>query len=235
MSVIRQLYQLQLLDNEWDQTTERLERVMDTLGATGDVERAQQAVAESERNVGELRKKLNALELEVGGLAAKLAANQELLYGGRVRNPKELRSLQDEAASLRRRQSELEDDELELMILAEEEEAELAERQARQRQIEANWRQEQGALKIEREQLGAHRNELEQERADLRARISAAQLERYEDLRARTNGSPIAQLKNGICQSCGVGVPTGVVREVERGIGQHDCPVCGRLLLYAGG
>ncbi len=235
MSVLRQLYQLQLLDNEWDQTTDRLEQVKRRLGETGDVDRAQRAVEESAIEAGELRRSLHALELEVGGLAAKLAANQERLYGGKVRNPKELSSLQDEAASLRRRQSELEDDQLELMIAVEEGEAELAERQARLRQIEAHWHQEQSELQSERDRLELHKAELEQERADLRGRIGAAQLATYEDLRARTGGSPIAHLKNGICQSCGVDVPTGVAREVERGIGQHDCPICGRLLLYGGG
>lgn len=235
MSVLRQLYQLQLVDNEWDKIGERLTEVNTRLQATGDVARAEQAVRESEDKLRALRKDLNALELEVGSLDLKLKKNQERLYGGKVRNPKELSSLQDEAASLRRRRSELEDDQLELMIVVEEQEAELAERQARHRQIEATRRQQQSELLSEKTRLESLQADLRTERGEARARIGAANLARYIELRDRTGGSPIALLKRGVCQSCGVDVPTGVAWDVERGAGEHDCPICGRLLLYGGG
>jgi predicted nucleic acid-binding Zn-ribbon protein len=166
----------------------------------------------------------------VASVNAKLKTNQDRLYSGRVRNPKELSNLQDEANALRRRVSELEDEELELMITVEEEEAELAERQARLRQIEATWRQEQVALQAEKERLELRLAELEEARGRMRGRTGAASLAEYDDLAARYGGVGVALLKRGICQMCGVDVPTGVARAVERGEGMHYCPVCNRLL-----
>ncbi len=233
MSVVRDLYQLQLVNSEWDEKSHRLVEVEDSLGLTKDVIQAREAVVETKEGLDGLRARLRDLELEIASLNAKLKQNQERLYGGRVRNPKELSSLQDEAAALRRRLSELEDNQLDLMITIEEEEAELAERQARLRQIEVTWQQEQTALQAEKAQLELRLAELEEQRHGMRARIGAAHLANYDDLRERLSGTAVALLKKGICQVCGVDVPTGVARAIERGEGMHYCPVCGRLL-YSG-
>jgi predicted nucleic acid-binding Zn-ribbon protein len=230
MSVVRQLYQLQLVDSEGDQQSNRLAEVVGRLGESGDLIRAREAVIETETHLDELRKEMRALDLDVAAVAAKLQKNQDRLYSGRVRNPKELSSLQDEATALRRRHSELEDEQLELMIAIEEEEAELAERQARQRQIEATWRSEQAALEADKEELEFRLAELDEQRAEMRAQLEADDLALYDDLRDRLGGTGVVLLKRGICQMCGVDVPTGMARAIERGEGEHYCPTCNRLL-----
>jgi predicted nucleic acid-binding Zn-ribbon protein len=230
MTLTGQLYRLQLVDSEWDEKSSRLSEVEDGLGETNDLVRARQAVHEAEGGLKKLRSEMRALELDVAAVRAKLQKNQDRLYSGRVRNPKELSSLQEEAEALRRRISELEDEELELLIAAEEEEAELAERQARLGQIEATWRQEQAALQAEKAGLEQRLAELGEERVRMRTHIGAADLAEYDDLRARYGGVGMALLRGGVCQMCGVDVPTGVARAVERGEGMHYCPVCNRLL-----
>ena len=227
----RQLYQLQLVDSEWDGKHQRLGAIDESLGDDREVVRAQEAVAETEAALDKLRAQLRSLELEVSGLNDKLRKNQERLYGGKVRNPKELSGLQEEAAALRRRRAELEDDQLTLMIGVEEEEAELAERQARLRQIESSWRAEQELLAAEKEELELRSAELEDQRAAIRDRLGAGDLADYDDLRQRFGGIAVVVLRRGICQTCGVDVPTSVARAVERGEGTHYCPVCNRLLV----
>ena len=227
----RQLYQLQLVDSEWDGKHQRLGAIDESLGDDREVVRAQEAVAETEAALDKLRAQLRSLELEVSGLNDKLRKNQERLYGGKVRNPKELSGLQEEAAALRRRRAELEDDQLTLMIGVEEEEAELAERQARLRQIESSWRAEQELLATEKEELELRSAELEDQRAAIRDRLGAGDLADYDDLRQRFGGIAVVVLRRGICQTCGVDVPTSVARAVERGEGTHYCPVCNRLLV----
>ena len=233
MSTVRQLYQLQLVDGEWDERGGRLADVEASLGETDDLIRAREAVVETEGLLAQQQTDLRTLELELAGVEAKLKANQERLYSGRVRNPKELSGLQEEAAALRRRCSELEDAQLELMIAIEEDEAELAERQARMRQIEETWRDEQAGLQSEKERLELRLLELEEQREGMRAQISPADLALYDDLRDRGGGTGVALLRRGVCQICGVDVPTGVARSVERGEGIYFCPICNRLL-YGG-
>ena len=233
MGVLQQLYRLQLVDSEWDEKSQRLEEVRASLGESDDLRRARQAVAEMELALKELRHQTRSVELDVAAVVTKLQKNQDRLYSGKVRNPKELSNLHEEAAALRRRRSELEDRQLELMIEVEEAEAELAERQARLRQIKAAWQAEQSALQEEQTALEARLLELEEERGAMRAQIGAADLAEYDDLRARYDGKAVTVLRRGICQTCGVDVPTGVARAVERGEGFYYCPVCHRLL-YGG-
>jgi uncharacterized protein len=233
MANVRHLYQLQLLDSEREAKAQRLAEVHDGLGESRELIRARQAVAETEASLAELRAQLRALELDIAGLNAKLKQNQDRLYSGKIRNPKELTSLQDEAAALRRRRSELEDAQLELMIGIEGLEAELAERQARLRQIEASWRQDQSSLSAEKDKLEGELAALDEERAAVRARIGASALATYDDLRERQGGTAVALLKRGICQACGVDVPTSMARAIERGEGTNFCPICNRML-YGG-
>jgi predicted nucleic acid-binding Zn-ribbon protein len=229
--VVRQLYQLQLVDSEWEEKTQRLATVEQGLGDRQEVLRAEEAVEETEETLANFGGQLRVLELEVRGLNDKLKKNQDRLYSGRVRNPKELSSLQEEAAALRRRRSELEDEELALMIGIEDEEAELAERQARLRQIESSWQANQDVLAAEKDELELRLAELRERRSALRGRLGSADLSNYDDLRQRFGGVAVVVLKRGICQTCGVDVPTSVARAVERGEGMHYCPVCNRILV----
>ena len=230
MSVLRQLYQLQLVDSEHQDKSRQLAMVNDGLGESDEVTRAQEAIVETETSLGQLMAQLRALEIEIAGVDTKLKQNQDRLYSGRVRNPKELSNLQEEAAALRRRRSQLEDGQLDLMISVEETEAELAERQARFNQIEAAWRDEQARLQAEKEELELRLVELEEQRDGMRSHIGAADLDRYDSMRPRLGGTAVARLKKGICTACGVDVPTSMARAVERGDGMHAGPICGRLI-----
>jgi len=232
MSVVRQLYQLQLVDNDHTAKSQRLAEVVASLGEGDDVIQAREKVAETEVALNELMTQMRVLELDIATVNSKLKANQDRLYSGRVKNPKELGSLQDESVALRRRTAELEDDQLELMIGIEEQEAELVERQARLLQFESQWAAEQASLREEKGRLDIGLAELEEQREGMRARIGAGDLDLYDDLRARLGGVGVVLLKRGLCRMCNVDVPTGLARAVERGE-MHYCPTCNRLL-YGG-
>ena len=234
MSVIGQLYQLQRVDLEREEKNSHLAEVEASLGETEELTQARHMVAEMDDKLSQLRKQVRELELAVGTVEDKLKKNQDQLYGGHVRNPKELKSLQEEATALRRHRSQLEDKELELMIATEEGEAELTERQARLRQIEASWRADQAGMFAEKDRLQQRLAELDEQQSAMRAEIGARDLAFYDDLQGRLGGKGIALLKDGICQVCGVDVPMTLARAAERGQGLNYCPICDRLL-YAGG
>ena len=89
---------------------------------------------------------------------------------------------------------------------------------------------DQSHLQVEKDDLELRLVELGEERDEMRAGIGAADLAHYDDLRQRFGGTAVVRLKQGVCQTCGVDVPTSVARAVERGEGRHYCPVCSRLL-----
>jgi hypothetical protein len=234
MSVLGQLYRLQEIDAEADEKAGRLAEVEAALGETPELIQAREAVVEVQGRQAAMHKQMRELELEIGGLDVRLQTNQERLYGGKVKNPKELASLQEEAASLRRHRSQLEDRDLELMLAVEEAEALLVQRQAALRRAEEAWQADQAGLLADRERLQARLAELDDMRAGMRGQLSRADLALYDDLRRRLGSNCIALLRSGICQVCGVDVPMNMARAVERSQGLNYCPICSHLL-YAGG
>ncbi|MBN1656775.1 MAG: hypothetical protein JXA93_00160 [Anaerolineae bacterium] len=234
MGTIKDLYQLQLVDGEWDERQRRLDEVAARIGESEDLIRAREAVAEAQEEAHRLRTQMRALDLEVASVNDKLKQNQDRAYSGKVRNPKELTSLNDEAFALRRRRSELEDEQFERMIEIEALDAELSERQARLAQIEAAWRQDQASLQVERGELEQRLAALEAEREQRRQAIGPGDLDLYDDLKGRYGGLAVVRIKRGTCQTCGcTDIPTNVARAVERGEGPHFCPVCNRIM-YGG-
>ena len=115
------------------------------------------------------------------------------------------------------------------MLLSETQEAEMAAQAAQLRQAEAEWLEKHAALLEEKEGLDARLRELEDLRQEVRSRISRAELTLYDDLRGQLGGVAVALLRHGMCQTCGVDLPTAEALAVERGA-THFCPVCGRLL-----
>jgi predicted nucleic acid-binding Zn-ribbon protein len=234
MGAISDLYRLQLVDLELDESRQRLATVESGLGETADLRRARGAVVEVQAELEALRTRLRKVEREAGDFEARLKESHDRLYGKDVTDTRSAVAAQQEFVFCQGRLAELEDEQLDILIALEDGEAELAERQARQIQIEAAWREEQTALRAEQAELQARVRELADDVRGLRARVGSGNLDLYDDLRPELGGRVVATLKRGVCQACGVNVPTGVARIVERGGGMHFCPVCGRVL-YGGG
>jgi len=230
---IGQLYRLQQIDSEWDEASELMAEVKQSLDTSDELLQAREAAAAAERELNGTKAKLRSLELEVGSLDARFKANQERMYGGKVRNPKELTGLAEEAKSLKRQRAELEDAELEQMVLAESQEEALKDKRAQLRQIEAQFLELHSVLLAESERLTARLEELDEQRAEVRSRIARTDQLLYDDLRGRLGGVAVALLRHGMCQACGVDVPTAEAQAVERGV-THFCPVCNRLLCGGG-
>ena len=102
MSRTQHLYQLQQTDLEIESVSRRLKEIAATLGESSELKRARKMVADAEAHLAECRAEMQDLDLEVNGLSQKIDTNEGRLYSGRVVNPKELASLQDELASLKR-------------------------------------------------------------------------------------------------------------------------------------
>ena len=230
MSRAQALYQLQVLETELKERGHRLELVEASLGESAALIQARQAVRAKEEELTSWRTKLKDLELDGKALNEKITTTEQRLYSGRVRNPKELSSMEEEVRYLKRRRAKLEDEMLEAMLQLEEGEAALAELRQNLAQVEESWRKEQARLSAEREKLQARLKYLEEEQARLRQSISEGDLRLYEDLCQRKAGRGVALLKGEVCQGCGVTLPTS---EVQRVRGREDlsiCSSCGRIL-----
>lgn len=224
------LYILQCTDSELDRLSRRLREIEASLGETEELRRARLDLEEAEKALHKLQAKLRDLELENAGLGDKIKANEQRLYGGTVKNPKELTSLQEENAYLRRRRSHLEDVILEVMIEVEEAQERADGARTHLTQVEEQWRVEQERLTAEQAALQDKLHALQERRQTLRTALPPDDLEIYDDLRRRRGGLAVSILKEGICQGCQMSLPSSKAQQARQGDVLVFCGSCDRIL-----
>ena len=127
--------------------------------------------------------------------------DRELLDSGSIGDPKQLQNLQHELESLARRQSELEDIELEIMERAEAAASELA--AAEQELVEARQRADEAGAEWDRreDEIASETVALEQRRAEVVADLPEDLVALYEKVRERS-GVGAGLLRHGQCGAC---------------------------------
>jgi predicted nucleic acid-binding Zn-ribbon protein len=224
------LYRLQGFDSEGDKKRRRLKEIEAALGESEALRQARRGVENAEKRTHSWARKQRDLDLQVQGLADKLSREEQRLYSGAIKNPKELEDLQAEVAALKRRRQQLEGDLLEAMIEREDAEAEQAEAQKHLDEEQANWSASQAELTGEREKLQEELAEIEQARAGLLPSIDAGDLAIYEGLRRRKGGAAVVELRDGTCGGCGVAVSPVLEWQLRQGK-LVTCSNCERIIV----
>ena len=230
MSKAEALYRLQTIDLEIGERNHRLREVKAILEGNEELQQVEQALQKGEKILSRQRVRLRDQELEMRSLNDKISSVEGRLYGGRIKNPKELGNLQDEVKYLRRRRGELEDQVLLSMIEVEDSEAGVTEQQERQAHLAELWQQTQVRLSAEQNELMDRLGQLMAKRTQLQKTIAAGDLALYEDLRLRRHGQAVAILQGELCQACGVTMPTNKARLARQGDVLTPCGSCERIL-----
>ncbi len=176
--------------------------------------------------------RLRILDLELQSVQSKQKKVEGDLYSGRISNPKELASMQDEVAALGRTRDHLEDEVLGL--LDEVERLEPQEQEARAalsaaeaaltRQLQAF---EQGAAAAERDLA-----DLAAKRAQVATALDDDLIRRYDRLREAKGGVAIVAVRGGICEGCHITIPERFRRRLEENPDAlATCDGCGRILI----
>jgi hypothetical protein len=200
------------------------------LGESEALKQARRALERTQAQVKRWTLRQRDLELQTQGISDKISRSEKRLYGGVVKNPKELADLQAEVAALRRRRQKLEDDLLAAMIKVEESEAAHAAAHRHVDETQALWSAQQADLTAEREVLQERLAEIEQARTELLPNIEGGDLAAYRTLRRRKSGLAVVQVRDGACGGCGVGVSPGLKWQLrQEGVG--TCSNCGRMIV----
>lgn len=238
MSELARLQQVQELDTRIFALREQVENhpLKEEVAALREEEEAcARALGEAESSLEESGKKQKRLEAEVQGVDEKLAREEEKLFGGRVTNPKELRGLQAEVRSLKRKKDELETELLEEMERQDEIRSRVEGLRARRNELLAGIEEREGTLHAELEKLQGELDELERERKELAGSIEDELLELYEKLLAGKQNLAVVKVIEGICQGCRVELPGKEYDRFLRSEGIFRCPNCGRILVRQDG
>jgi|FaiFalDrversion3_1042247.scaffolds.fasta_scaffold00116_13 predicted nucleic acid-binding Zn-ribbon protein len=230
MTTVADLLALQESDLAIDSLRQRLQEVLARLQEPQELLELRQEVARRRRELLELRHRQRELEWEVEEQRRKAKAVEDKLYGGSVRNPKELQDLQADLESLRRQLARREDALLEVMLQGEEQEAALREREALLARRQEEWQGEQAALQAQKAALEGELAALEQQRAGQAARINGQALRLYQELRGRRQGRAVARVERGLCGGCRITLPTSLIQQARGGNSLVQCMSCERIL-----
>jgi predicted nucleic acid-binding Zn-ribbon protein len=230
MTIAADLYALQEIDSAIEAVKASLAAVEEQLGESEELIAGRQAVDEGRDALEDVSKQQRELEWQVDDLRSRLSDVESKLYGGSVRNPKELASVQEEAnilkGQLRRREDEL----LDLMVRGEERQAALREAEGSLAEVESRWRQGQGELVGEKERLEGELAGLEERRGQQSGSIEARVLALYDTLRERRQGRAVVKVERGMCGGCRISLPMTVLQKARSGLDVVQCVSCERIL-----
>ncbi len=231
MPSTQQLYQLQKIDSQIDASNKRLKEIASSLVETEALKLAGGELKAAEAARSQARASMTDLDLEVKGLQQKIIQHERRLYSGKLVNPKEAASLQEEIASTKRWRAKREEDLLEAMIALEEAEAVHQAAQQTYDDTKSNWETDQADLLREQSQLQADIAELSQTRKSIAQFIDAKGLTRYEQLRKKKGGIAVAAVDNGSCLTCGVILSSRLCQQARTDNSKlYYCENCGRII-----
>jgi uncharacterized protein len=230
MSQAFKLYRLQQLDSLLDRTRTRLHEIEHALNEAQALRQAEDTAGQADEGLVTARKTLHKAEELVKEQRIKIETTEAALYGGKVRNPKELQDLQHESAALKRYLVVLEDRQLEAMM--NEEEAVTVNRSAQiaLELAQARHAAHQKELKDEQDRLLKDIPNLEEERQAAGSSIPANEIALYETLRKQRRGLAVTLVKNKACDSCGSTLSAALLDATLTSGQLTRCDSCGRIL-----
>jgi uncharacterized protein len=203
------------------------------VAAAEEAERALSAdVVRAETEVKDLGREVKRLESDVDTVRQREAKDQRLLESGSV-SPKEMTNLQHELDSLKRRQSDLEDQELELMQRLEDAEGTLAAARSGLERARADRERAEQQRDDALADIADGTRRHQAARDEVATKISAPLLSLYDRIRAQTGSTGAAMLQARACQGCRLelyGNELAAVRNAD----PHEvvrCENCGRILV----
>lgn len=230
------LYELQEIDERIAREEREFAALDPGLGERAAAEAAQRELEAARQRLHSYEREMLDSELEMKSLEEKKKTHEEKMYGGLIRNPKELEDMQREVEGQLKPQI----DKLETKIL------QLMEDIENERAAVASWKKnsEQTGAELDRATqqhgsasaaLTSDLQELRAERERRAAAVPADLLHRYEELRSKKGGVAVVKvLADALCTGCRVSLPADQARFLRRQERVFSCENCGRILFWAG-
>ena len=195
-------------------------------------------LAESKASVETLRQKVRLveidrkkLELDVGTRAESVLRLKTQQY--QTRKNDEFQALGHEIERYENEIRKIEDDELELMVLADKIKADLAAEEAKAAATRDSITRQTADLDEKSKALESQLQGLTTERSDLATKIDEDLLARFERLFKSKGDAAVVAIEHGVCTGCHMKVTTATAASVKAGKEIVSCENCGRILFDA--
>lgn len=171
-------------------------------------------------------------ELNLKSVETKKQSFEQKLYTGQVMNPKELASMEKEIEILGKSRGKLDDRILELYEIVETQQADVKKAETIVAQLKERLSQQTAQYEAKSRELNSQIEQLTAERQKSLGAVTDRQiLQRYEAVRARYKDSGLAEVQDGKCGGCHVGLTSFSIRKLREDAEYQTCESCGRILV----
>jgi uncharacterized protein len=233
--------QLRLLDvQDLDATLARLEHRKATLPEHAEIAALEERrstigddVVRAETEDSDLGREQTKIDVDVEQVRARMTRDQQRLDSGQITASKELENLQHEIESLHRRQTELEDAELEVMEQRETVQTTLAGLKSEVAEIGAGLTAAIARREATFAEIAAEVDKTTAQRAEVAGTLPDDLLALYTKLRDSSGGIGAAALRRGQCEGCHLQLNTTDLNRVRDADPDEvvRCEECRRILV----
>jgi predicted nucleic acid-binding Zn-ribbon protein len=229
------LLDLQAIDTRLDQITHakaHLPEHAQVVELQGRAAALDSDVVRAQTALGDVQREVAKAEADVQLVRDRAARDQSRLDSG-VGTAKDLQALQHEMQSLSRRQSELEDVEIEIMERAEAVEAEVARLEAERAELATRLAETTSARDAAVARLDAEAGQVGGPRADIVAGVGEDLVALYEKVRSHSGGLGAAPLRQRRCGGCQLELNTVDMNRIKAAPEDEvlRCEECRRILV----
>jgi predicted nucleic acid-binding Zn-ribbon protein len=227
---VRQLYELQGIEQEIASDEKAVTQDRAKLAENEELRKAKAALDAARAELENLLQQQKSNDWALSDLTAKMTVTTEALYSGRVRNPKELTSLQQELESFKHQRDPLEEKGLELMEKLESAQSLVKERETTLSEVESRLGDEHKALHAHIAELNARLAVLKEQRDKAVALVPSDELKFYNELKER-RGNAVSRMEQGTCGACRISLSSAEVQRARSGR-IVQCSSCRRILFF---
>ena len=184
-----------------------------------------EALKQRARHVEMDRKKL---ELDVGTRTETISRLKTQQY--QTRKNDEFQAIGHEIDRYENEIRKIEDDELELMVLADKIKADLAEEEKKAAAAQESIARQTADLDEKSKALESQFEALTRERSELAEKIDEDLLGRFERLFKSKGDAAVVAIEHGVCTGCHMKVTTATAAQARAGKEIVSCENCGRIL-----
>src|SRR5438093_5661475 len=226
---LKQLIRLQSIDLSIQQLRTRIDKFPGISKALDEKLRSAQAAVDTAKEKAKSNQGTRKrLETEISGIETKISKYRDQMMA--VKTNEEYRALQHEIEHAQQAIRKLEDDVLNLMMEAENGQADLHAAEARLKQDQQNVNAERKQLEEDNKRdLSALESYLK-ERKEIQTSVSPDLISRYERVRKHRGGIGVAAARNEVCEICQVRIRPQVFQEIRRNDQIIACDACQRIL-----
>ncbi len=230
------LLDLQLVDSTLDQLAHRLRTLPANAALAALAERRTDVAAKHgqlQTEVTDLNRDQRKADADVEQVKARRTRNQDRLDQGLVGDPKQMQAMQHELATLERRISDLEDEELVVMERVEETQAKLDALSTELAEIDADTQHQQQIRAAAATEIAGREDDGRAERELLVADIPSDLLALYDKLRAQLGGVGVGALQHKRCGGCRLDVGAADLARIAAAPSDEviRCEECNRILV----